>query len=318
VEALELRLDEVVQSNESVMHDNRELGHLQDDNDDLLGRQAASEAEVRLLDERVAELTRLLEESSAAGVGLEQRLREAVELCAELSLQLRGSEEARDELQQSAQESEERLAAAEEVHRSTVEHLKSDVARLRHQRKQCRCLLRLQKFCIVSQKLLVQKYKEIAPAHRRSSAHDSAASTRQVAALEQSTELLTAKIEESSQQFHAMFSSEMSSYEVTSSSCQGTAHTDALLAHPDDDVVSCSEDKEEHGGEEGELAEQLAGGGHGLAAALRARDEQHLPSTSLLLREADALASSLSHTVGKVQGFNLSHTVGESLQYSSL
>jgi hypothetical protein len=193
-------------------------------------------------------------------------------------------------------------------------------------------MLRLQKFCIVSQKLLVEKYKEIVSSHKIKSTLKSDAVTKlQVQSIEESTARLNAKIEESTKQYNAMFSaSELISSVCTDASHRGVSREEdsssqMIDCNADRDVVGCCEqdgnDRVDDHEDEGDVARELlalTADGHGLAAALQTRDQDYLLSTSHLLREADELVCSLSHTVGKVQGFSASHSMDEELNLDNL
>jgi hypothetical protein len=290
-----------------------------------------------------------VEAGCALEAGLKSEQREGEQRCTDLRLQLHESETAREALQTSFLQIEEKLCSferevtlLEDSYTTTIVDLKSDLTRLRHQRKEFKCMLRLQKFCIVSQKLLVEKYKEIIThSHKQVNLKQDAATQQRMRSIEESTVLLNAKIEESAKHYRAIFPSKnMTTSCHSEASTSTTVTTTARAFHEermqsinaklveDRDVNVCSEDCSRGEGEdegddvnvdEDELAQTLLGGsgdaggvgagGRGLEASLRARDERHLLSTSTLLQEADELVHSLSHTVGKVQGLYRSHSL---------
>jgi chromosome segregation ATPase len=90
-----------------------EIDELKAENDDLLSHKLSLEEDLCTLKDRFSEVSCEIESARAEGGDLEQRLREAVELCADLSLQLRTSESELQDFQARVNESEDRRIACE-------------------------------------------------------------------------------------------------------------------------------------------------------------------------------------------------------------
>ena len=289
-----------------------------------------SESDSKLLKERISEHCRELEQSRLSKSKTEKMLAEAKGLCATLKVKLQDSEKTRYDLENKVSDTESTsrkfekdLSALEGSYTSTVVQLNSNVNRLRQQRNNCKSVLRLQKFCIVSQKLLLDKYREI------TSSHKSFPITKNLTKeLEERTDYLNAKVEESTRQYRLLFSQKASSTLSKSDTIQlktksiDTSKCDVSQVYSKDihtgivPTGNCGDFLELEGDcndlDELSLFGAEDSGDHGLKSSLRQRDEGHLMSTAVLLDQAEELASNLSDTVGKVQRLDFSGFVTES------